>query len=106
MPLEEIFNLTHPSISHPEPAVEDKRTWRAHKKNATKDVASPLELTDSPKKPEWTALDIMTSYALKKGWVTAKAGRPDINRAGNASEFILQLFCENASRIGLHKTIP
>ena len=33
----------------------------------------------------WTAMDILTAYANKKGWVTAKAGRPDVNRAGNAS---------------------
>ena len=30
-------------------------------------------------------MDILTAYANKKGWVTAKAGRPDVNRAGNAS---------------------
>jgi hypothetical protein len=30
-------------------------------------------------------MDILTAYADKKGWVTAKAGRPDVNRAGNAS---------------------
>jgi hypothetical protein len=30
-------------------------------------------------------MDILTAYAEKKGWVTAKAGRPDVNRAGNAS---------------------
>ena len=35
--------------------------------------------------PKWTAMDILTSYADQKGWVTAKAGRPDVNRAGNAS---------------------
>jgi ribosome biogenesis GTPase A len=35
----------------------------------------------------WTATEIMTAYANKKGWVTAKAGRPDIHRAGNASEY-------------------
>lgn len=34
---------------------------------------------------EWTAMDILTAYANSKGWLTAKAGRPDIHRAGNAS---------------------
>lgn len=38
------------------------------------------------KEPKWTAMDIMTAYADRKGWVTAKAGRPDVNRAGNASK--------------------
>lgn len=31
-------------------------------------------------------MDILTAYANLKGWVTAKAGRPDIHRAGNASK--------------------
>jgi len=30
-------------------------------------------------------MDVLTAYAGAKNWVTAKAGRPDINRAGNAS---------------------
>jgi hypothetical protein len=34
----------------------------------------------------WTAMDVLTAYADKRGWVTAKAGRPDVGRAGNASE--------------------
>lgn len=33
----------------------------------------------------WTAMDVLTAYADAKGWVTAKAGRSDIHRAGNAS---------------------
>lgn len=41
------------------------------------------------KGPKWTAMDVMTAYADRKGWVTAKAGRPDVNRAGNASEWAL-----------------
>jgi len=32
-------------------------------------------------------MDILTAYADKKGWVTAKAGRPDVHRAGNASKY-------------------
>lgn len=31
-------------------------------------------------------MDILIAYANVKGWVTAKAGRPDIHRAGNASK--------------------
>ncbi|TFK30919.1 GTPase [Coprinopsis marcescibilis] len=72
LPLERVLNLVHPSTLEPEP--EDKRTWR----DGTR-----------PKKNErdahnWTSMDILTSYALSKGWLTAKAGRPDVNRAGNA----------------------
>lgn len=37
-------------------------------------------------KVAWTGMDILTAYANYKGYTTAKAGRPDVNRAGNASE--------------------
>lgn len=79
MPLEEIFNLTHPSITNPEPTEVDKRTWR---------VAKDKGEAKEKEEVKWTAMDIMTAYALKKGWVTAQAGRPDIARAGNASKSV------------------
>jgi hypothetical protein len=74
LPLERVFNLTHPALLAP--ASEDKRTWREPKTQ------------DQSKKPEtaWTAMDVLTAYANARSWVTAKAGRPDVNRAGNASE--------------------
>ena len=34
-------------------------------------------------------MDILTAYADAKGWVTAKAGRPDVHRAGNASKTVI-----------------
>ena len=109
LPLEQNLQLTHPSStssasnatatvastsdrsskakSNPNPVptnttpVEDKRTWRPGQRQ--------LEQTeDQPRAPRWTANDIMTAYAEKKGWVTAKAGRPDIHRAGNASGYL------------------
>jgi hypothetical protein len=74
LPLEKIFKLTHPSLANL--PVEDKRTWR---------TGIPLShVGDKGRSIEWTAMDILTSYADKKGWVTAKAGRSDIMRAGNA----------------------
>lgn len=78
LPLEIILGLTHPSANSA--PVEDKRTWRDGKQPSLKD-----------NKMHWTATEIMTAYANKKGWVTAKAGRPDIHRAGNA---ILRLVAE------------
>jgi len=36
----------------------------------------------------WTAMDILTAHADAKGWVTAKAGRADVHRAGNSSKLI------------------
>ncbi|KAG8920161.1 hypothetical protein FRC02_001135 [Tulasnella sp. 418] len=80
LPLERVFNLRHPSEDEPE--AEDKRTWRGGMKPSTPSVAQK----------KWTAMDVLTAYANKKGWVTAKAGRPDVNRAGNA---ILRALAEN-----------
>lgn len=71
MPLERILGLEHPGGDKP---VEDKRTWRAGMKNAS----------EQPGTSTWTAIDVLTAYATKNGWLTAKAGRPDIQRAGNA----------------------
>ncbi|TRM66076.1 hypothetical protein BD626DRAFT_397642 [Schizophyllum amplum] len=84
MPLERILGLPHPSASAP-PA-EDKRTWRAG--------AGPKA---PPATSQWSAMDILTAYAEKKGWLTAKAGRPDVHRAGNA---ILRMVAEGRIRWG------
>ncbi|EJD45742.1 P-loop containing nucleoside triphosphate hydrolase protein [Auricularia subglabra TFB-10046 SS5] len=77
IPLERILGLTHPSSSMPAP--KDKRTWRPGQQERVAAAASEGGQT-------WTAMDIMTAFALKNGWVTAKAGRPDVMRAGNAGE--------------------
>ena len=79
LPLEKVLGLAHPSLSSPPP--EDKRTWReGMRPSASAGASEPPQ-----KELVWTAMDILTAYANKKGWVTAKAGRPDVNRAGNAS---------------------
>ncbi len=75
LPLEDIFGLIHPSESSPH--LEDKRTWREGMRRPQSSQAG---------EKTWTAMDLMTAYAKKRGWVTAKAGRPDVNRAGNASK--------------------
>lgn len=75
IPLEHILGLTHPRLKQPQE--EDKRTWRGG--------VRPRRAEDETA-PTWTAMDIMTSYAEDKGWLTAKAGRPDSNRAGNFSK--------------------
>ncbi|KAG5635100.1 hypothetical protein H0H81_012442 [Sphagnurus paluster] len=72
IPIEEVYKLAHPSTSSP--LVPDKRTWR-----------EGMKAESSENKPlVWTAMDVLTAYANMKKWVTAKAGRPDIHRAGNA----------------------
>lgn len=40
-------------------------------------------------------MDVLTAYADVKNWVTAKAARPDVNRAGNA---ILRALAESRVR--------
>ncbi|KAG6817963.1 hypothetical protein H0H87_012431 [Tephrocybe sp. NHM501043] len=72
IPIEQMYRLDHPSLSLP--LVTDKRTWR--------DGMRPEPIENKP--ILWTAMDILTAYANRKKWVTAKAGRPDIHRAGNA----------------------
>jgi 50S ribosome-binding GTPase len=74
LPLEQILRLTHPS-NHTDD-LPDKRTWRGER--------SLSQHTGPAGSRPWTAMDILTAYADSKGWVTAKAGRPDTNRAGNA----------------------
>lgn len=73
LPLERVFSLTHPSISAP--IAEDKRTWREPRTQDRSEIPEPA----------WTAMDVLIAYAGAKNLVTARAGRPDINRAGNAS---------------------
>ncbi|KAF9225464.1 P-loop containing nucleoside triphosphate hydrolase protein [Gyrodon lividus] len=90
LPLERILGLTHPSLSTSTAFAmsapnADKRTWRPGQHVLTQTKVQSNE-------PKWTANDIMIAYAEKKGWVTAKAGRPDIHRAGNASECFSVLF--------------
>lgn len=76
LPLERILQLAHPASAAP--LAEDRRTWR----EGTRPRAEAGAAAQA-----WTAMDVLTAYALRKGWVTAKAGRPDVSRAGNASKF-------------------
>jgi len=82
MPLEKALGLAYHSADTP--SVKDKRTWR--------EGTAPAPSTRGE---QWTAMDIMTASSHKNGWVTAKAGRPDIHRAGNA---ILRAVAENKVR--------
>ncbi|KAJ7170038.1 hypothetical protein C8R46DRAFT_1349951 [Mycena filopes] len=73
LPVEEVFKLVKPT----QDAVVDKRTWRD---GTTRAGGGGSERKEAP----WTAMDVLIAYADSKGWVTAKAGRPDVHRAGNA----------------------
>lgn len=72
LPLEEVLGLEHPAKK--EAAIKDKRTWRDGMQRKAEREA------------KWTAMDVLTAFAEKQNWITAKAGRPDVNRAGNASK--------------------
>ncbi|QRW24653.1 50S ribosome-binding GTPase [Rhizoctonia solani] len=76
MPIEDIFGVNR-SMLEIEEVVEDKRTWREGMRPAAKE-------DPSQEAHKWTALQVMNAYATKRGWMTAKAGRPDSMRAGNA----------------------
>jgi len=84
-------------MTHPEPVekglVADKRTWRVDKAKNLKDG----EGEKGEVKQGWTTMDVLTAYALRNGWVTAKAGRPDVNRAGNA---LLRMLAEGKIKWG------
>ncbi|KAJ7706018.1 hypothetical protein B0H17DRAFT_919616 [Mycena rosella] len=73
LPLEKVYRIAHPTQTDALVA-EDKRTWR----NSERPGGSRAKET------AWTAMDVLIGYADAKGWVTAKAGRSDIHRAGNA----------------------
>lgn len=79
MPIENIFGLDR-SMLEPEEATKDKRTWR--------EGMRPANAAGRAENETWTAMQVMSAYASKRGWKTAKAGRPDAMRAGNASTSI------------------
>ncbi|CAE6412949.1 unnamed protein product [Rhizoctonia solani] len=76
MPIEDIFGVDK-SMLEVEEIVKDKRTWR-------EGMRPPVKQDPSSEAHKWTALQVMSAYATKRGWITAKAGRPDSMRAGNA----------------------
>jgi ribosome biogenesis GTPase A len=46
-------------------------------------IKHPTETDHNEKKIEWSPLDICEAWAIKRGYFTAKASRPDVNRASN-----------------------
>ncbi|KAB5588065.1 hypothetical protein CTheo_8492 [Ceratobasidium theobromae] len=74
MPIEDVFGVDK-SLLEVE-VVEDKRTWR--------EGMRPTKPVLSPEREKWTALQVMSAYATKRGWQTARTGWPDSMRAGNA----------------------
>ncbi|EOQ99751.1 Guanine nucleotide-binding protein-like 1 [Wallemia ichthyophaga EXF-994] len=75
MPLENILPLAPESVLQKDEK-EDKRTWR-------EGMVRTSRREDSNTK----TLEILERYSIRAGYMTAKAGRPDVNRASN---FILR----------------
>lgn len=48
------------------------------------DLQKLLVLTHPEKEEEWSAIDVCDAFALKRGFLTAKAARPDCYRAANS----------------------
>ena len=46
-------------------------------------IKHPSETDHNEKIIEWSPLDICEAWAIKRGYFTAKASRPDVNRASN-----------------------
>ncbi|KAM0746380.1 P-loop containing nucleoside triphosphate hydrolase protein [Meredithblackwellia eburnea MCA 4105] len=80
MPLERILSLTYPDGEEVE--VENKT-----KKNefSLDDDEEDFELEEEAptKKARWTTDAILTAFAQQQGFITAKAARPDLYRAGS-----------------------
>ncbi|KAI0361392.1 P-loop containing nucleoside triphosphate hydrolase protein [Trametes cingulata] len=103
LPLEKVLGLegAHPALA--EPAVEYKRTWREGMQPRSAAAGADGEGQEGQEGKErkgerrvvWTAMDILSAYATKKGWITARVGRPDVKRAGNA---ILRALAEGRIR--------
>ncbi|KAL1410090.1 hypothetical protein Q8F55_004093 [Vanrija albida] len=71
MPIEDVFRVPPPAEDE---VVVDKRTWRGDGPRAVEEARGHT----------WTAGGIMEARAVDRGFLTAKGGRPDTNRAGNA----------------------
>lgn len=71
MPLENILPLAPESVLQKDEK-EDKRTWREGMKKPSRPQDSNIK-----------TLDALERYAIRAGYMTAKAGRPDVNRASN-----------------------
>ncbi|TIC12972.1 P-loop containing nucleoside triphosphate hydrolase protein [Wallemia mellicola] len=71
MPLEHVLPLAPESVLETD-IKEDKRTWREGMVRTEKSLDKNIKV-----------LEILERYAIRAGFMTAKAGRPDINRASN-----------------------
>ncbi|KZT55037.1 hypothetical protein CALCODRAFT_510367 [Calocera cornea HHB12733] len=78
LPLERVLRLQMPAEEE-RSRMEGKRTWRAER--PAPQIRAQGTASDGAR---WTAMAVLEAYALDKGWITAKAGRPDTGRAGNA----------------------
>ena len=92
MPLEDIFHLDLPEREKDPYAA--KKTWRHPPPTAVTDTPNAVgdspgassEVAEPKKDLLVTAGSIMETRALTRGYITAKGGRADTNRAANGSK--------------------
>lgn len=73
IPLEQVYTIVRPDQEEVDPYAS-KKTWRGDRPAQKQDTET------------LTAGAIMEGRALERGFLTAKGGRPDGNRAANGSE--------------------
>ncbi|KAK8850508.1 hypothetical protein IAR55_004426 [Kwoniella newhampshirensis] len=83
LPLEIIFRVPRTEEDYAKDEYAGKRTYRDPA------LAEEKARQEKEKKERWTAGGILEGRALDRGYLTAKGGRPDINRAADAMMRVL-----------------
>ncbi|WWC92251.1 uncharacterized protein L201_007205 [Kwoniella dendrophila CBS 6074] len=95
LPLEKIFRIPYTVADGDIDPYAGKRTYRDPKLAE----AEKLRREEEEKKEKWTPGKIMEGRAHDRGYLSAKSGRPDINRAANG---IMRLLADGKIRWGFN----
>ncbi|WRT70647.1 uncharacterized protein IL334_007645 [Kwoniella shivajii] len=95
LPLETILKIPYSIADGDIDPYAGKRTFR-DPKLAEEDR---IKREENEKKDKWTSGKIMEGRAIDRGYLTAKSGRPDINRAANG---IMRLLADGKIRWGFY----
>nr|ACZ80644.1 putative YlqF-like GTPase protein [Cryptococcus depauperatus] len=93
LPIEEIFRVPRPQLEDNADNYIEKRTFRDE---FQKERARQREME---KENSWNIGGVLEARAIDKGYLTAKGGRPDINRAANG---ILRALADGKVRWGFY----
>ncbi|OCF54772.1 hypothetical protein L486_07908 [Kwoniella mangroviensis CBS 10435] len=95
LPLETIFKIPYTVAEGDFDPYAGKRTYRDPKLAE----AERIKREEEESKEKWTAGKIMEGRAFDRGYLSAKSGRPDINRAANG---IMRLLADGKIRWGFY----